>query len=253
MTDTYTIRRCLLLALVGFLALSTASAQDPAGAAPGQLIPPLNTLSQSPVSPIPLRAEPVRTPEEKPPNWDAFDALYEGENTDADPVAASVGQDTPPPATHFEWSQTDYLQYIGAIFFLCAAIILLGYLLRRFGKRMPAFAGPSLGKILGTVYLAPKVALHYVHSGDRILVIGVTANAMTLITEFDAATFRGTEATDDNEKTPDELNRFKALLSDNLAAGSDAANREPEDIAALRGDIARLQQTLREGVRGAGE
>lgn len=256
-------RRFLLLFLACTLC---AAAQEDEGtdAAPmpslKELIEESNAATQVPETDV--------EPEPEPASWDDFQALYvedmkttttsadqrEGEGNAGATVGTTEEGTNDPPAGPWDWSQADLLRYVATVLALCGAIIFLGYLLRRFGKHVPALAGPSLGKVLGTVYLAPKVALHYVHSGERILVIGVSPNGMNLITEFDAETFRGTEtASSGEEESVSDATRFKNLLDERLAGGTGSPRKEPEDIRALRGDIERLQQTLREGVRGAGE
>ena len=66
-------------------------------------------------------------------------------------------------------------------FLIIAAILLLYAAARRFGKNSPLLAGASLGKILGRVYLSPKASLHYVETGGRVLLVGVTPTAMSLV------------------------------------------------------------------------
>lgn len=223
---------------------------------PGSSATSTATLDELLQTPIPLRLSPAapEAPEVVPPNWDDLQHLYDD---NVDPMAAGVSTEAgslTPPRSPMDWSQRDLLKYLATLLALCGAIIILGYIARRLGRRVPALAGPSLGKVLGNVYLAPKIALHYVHSGERILVIGVSPTGMSLITEFDAETFHGTEARQaDKTPTPEE-SRFRSMLGESLRDRPLPANlNEPDDIKALRGDIERLQQSLREGMRSAGE
>ena len=70
-----------------------------------------------------------------------------------------------------------------------ALILILYYLVRRFGKNVPALSGYSLGQVVGQVHLTRTATLHYVKSGGRILVIGVNDGGVNLVAEYDEATF----------------------------------------------------------------
>jgi len=154
--------------------------------------------------------------------------------------------DTLPPATPGDESLTrQSLQAAAILLLICGLIIFSAYLARRFGQRTPLLAGPNLGKELGRVYLNPKATLHYVQSGDRVLVVGVTPTAMSLITEFDATTFNGQAAPAPRPLRPfqDQLRSADARLSKTDQSVDD------EEIDALRGDIKRLQQYLQDSAR----
>lgn len=225
-------------------------------------VPATASLDELLQTPIPLRVSPASTqesesaPEVLPPNWGGLQDLYD-KNIDPMSGEPATGSGTGTesltlPRSPMDWSQRDLLRYLATLLALCGVIILLGFVARRLGRRVPALAGPALGKVLGNVHLAPKVALHYVHSGGRVLVIGVSPTGMSLITEFDAETFYGTEDRPADSATGDT--RFRSLLGESLRDRPIPENvNEPDDIKALRGDIERLQQSLREGMRSAGE
>lgn len=130
---------------------------------------------------------------------------------------------------------------------ICAAIILLSLILRKAGRKTPLLAGQQFGSVLGRLYLTPKAALHFVRSGDRVLVIGVTPNAVSLITEFDADTFLTPAGKRDTDRAAPHsfLSKFQA----NLVRMERDEAPEDDDIAALRGDIERLREHLQERAR----
>jgi len=170
------------------------------------------------------------------------------------PVAAAQTE----PA---EWSPLK--NSMRALFGLLAALallFLLGYLAKRFGKNSPLFAGGDLARVMGKVYLQPRASLHFVRTGGRILVLGVTPNAVSTIAEFDADSFEPISAEAPASKpagggSPSEtesfLAQFKASL-ESIARATPSANPEHDDaeIAALREDVQRLQRYLQESVRG---
>lgn len=133
----------------------------------------------------------------------------------------------------------------------CAGILLLGYLARKYGRKNPFLAGRHLGTVLGRVHLSPRASLHYVHSGNRVLVIGLTQNTIAPITEFDAADFDtqsepGAKQGDANQ-APDAVS-FLQLLKNEAEENSEATSTlaADEELAALRGDLQRLRQYLQE-------
>lgn len=130
---------------------------------------------------------------------------------------------------------------------ICAAIILLSLVLRKAGRKTPLLAGQQFGSVLGRLYLTPKTALHFVRSGDRVLVIGVTPNSVSLITEFDADTFLAPAGKHDSDRAAPHS--FLSKLQSNLVRMERSEAPEDDDIAALRGDIERLREHLQERAR----
>lgn len=133
---------------------------------------------------------------------------------------------------------------------VCAGILFLGYLVRKYGRKSPLLAGQQLGAVLGRVHLSPRASLHYVRTGGRVLVIGLTQNNITPIAEFDARDF--TEAPAASEENPEEsahpgTGSFLKLLKAETESITEApAISADEELAALRGDLQRLRQYLQE-------
>lgn len=176
-----------------------------------------------------------------------FDRAYNASSSD---VGSETAQDVPsatPSTSQRMW------EVIAVLLFLCAVIILLGYAVRRFGKRTPFLAGADLGSVLGKVYLNPRASLHYVKSGGRILVLGVTQNNVQLITEFDETDFGG--AGEEGRLSSSEATAGSSFLQE-LQSRVEGAERErprlhetDESIASLRGELQRLQQHLGKSTR----
>lgn len=146
------------------------------------------------------------------------------------------------------------------LFALCivlALIFLVYYAARRWGKKVPLLAGASLGKVLGRIHLERGSTLHFVRTGGRVLVVGVNGNAVSLVSDFDAAAFESIEAVPEEEHEaapPFNPDSFLAQLQASSQAMGPALEMEQtqvddDEIAALRGDIQRLQRYLREEAR----
>jgi flagellar biogenesis protein FliO len=136
-------------------------------------------------------------------------------------------------------------EVLAVLLFLCAVIILLGYAVRRFGRRTPFLAGSDLGTVLGKVYLGPRASLHHVRSGGRVLVLGVTQNSVQLVTEFDESEFDSVAEEADSEANAGA--NFLQELQSRVAGAEKAQPRvaeADEGIASLRGELQRLQQHL---------
>ena len=143
-------------------------------------------------------------------------------------------------------------QTVVALLVICALIIAFGWLARKFGARTPLLAGANLAQVLGRTYLEPKTALHFVKTGGRVLVVGVTPNSISLLTEFDAEQFElaGTGAPAAARTPPaDFLTQLREQQERTDAAPPPAPD---EDLDALRGDIQRLKQYLQDSRRGSG-
>jgi len=133
-----------------------------------------------------------------------------------------------------------------------AAIILLIAFARKVGERTPLLASPRLGKVIGRIHLGARgTALHYVRTGDKVLVVGVTPTSVSLVAQFDASAFDG-----DEEESPPEVNEeSQGDFLAHLQASSAAMNQEDDDeIVALRDDVHRLQRYIRDDAReGTGD
>jgi flagellar biogenesis protein FliO len=139
---------------------------------------------------------------------------------------------------------------ITALFIVLALILGLYYLTRRFGRKVPVFAGSQLGKVLGKIYLSKEASLHYVQTGGRVLLVGVSNGGVHLVAEFDGATF---DADIQGELKSDDLDPEKFLAHLNQQTSEFNLGKEPDtsedDISALRSDIRRLQDYVQEEAR----
>jgi flagellar biogenesis protein FliO len=162
------------------------------------------------------------------------------------------------------------LRAIASLAFVLSLIVLAVYFLRKFGRRsslLTVLAGPSLATVLGKVHLARGTSLHYVETGGRVLVVGVTPTTVSLVAEFDASAFEAAKAEPDEVATVEEsgpkpglLQQIKTttpkpkvsflqhLLSTTRSMDSTPAEPAPDDadITQLRGDIERLQRHLQD-------
>ena len=146
-----------------------------------------------------------------------------------------------------------YARVIGGLAFVCGCIILLGYLARKYGKRTPLLAGQNLGAVLGRIYLSPRASLHYVRSGGRILVVAVTQNNASLITEFDAERFEEFEAEAASSNAEPGASSFLSQLRKTSEQAADSPPAVDDDLVSLRGDIQRLQHYLKETASEPGD
>jgi flagellar biogenesis protein FliO len=148
------------------------------------------------------------------------------------------------------------LQVIFSLVMLCGVIIVGGWALRRLGRNTPLLAGPSLGTVMGRVYLTPRASLHYVRTGGRVLVIGITQRGIQPVAEFDADTFDAAQE-DQPAATPaaaggpaDFLAQLRGQAGKRNATPGGA---EGDDLANLRGEIQQLQEYLRSRPRDVEE
>jgi flagellar biogenesis protein FliO len=146
--------------------------------------------------------------------------------------------------------------------------------MRKFGGRTPILAGARLGVVLGRIYLSPRASLYFVRTGGRVLVVGITQNTIALVSEFDADAFDSVPAaeapaqaerasTEADRKTMESGKRFLSQLkASTRAMHQEFAPRLPDelkrderadapsvDLEALRQDILRLQEHLKEELR----
>jgi len=138
-------------------------------------------------------------------------------------------------------------QTLVGLLVICGVIILGGVVSRRFLARTPALAGARLGHVLGRVYLSPKVSLHYVKSGGRVLVLGVTPTGVQMLTEFAADAFEQALAESETSTTREASPNFVEYL--NRAQRPAANPAGDDDISNLRGEIQRLSEFLRDANR----
>ncbi|MCC6697703.1 MAG: flagellar biosynthetic protein FliO [Candidatus Hydrogenedentes bacterium] len=146
------------------------------------------------------------------------------------------------------------VQSFVALLIVLALILLCVYLLKRFGKQTPLLAGSGLGTVLGRIYLSPKASLHFIKVRNTVLVVGVTPAGMSSIARLDASLFEDASGQSANSPAPNAPGSFLAHLKSSRQTGTPKdADSEDDEIAALRGDLARLQQYLQETSRELGE
>ena len=134
------------------------------------------------------------------------------------------------------------MKWFLSLFVVLALILALYGLRKRFGSKTPFFAGADLGSILGRIHLSNKAALYFVATGGRVLVVGVSGDNISLVSEFDEATFDGDDAGAE-ETTGDAENFLSQLQGSTRASGQDPT--PPDDgFASLRGDVQRMRRML---------
>ncbi len=223
--------------------------------------PPLSSLTEGldaprpeDIGPVEQAPPPARTTssapqaaEENPDDLAEFHVYY-----DAKTAENAAGAETGSTSPEGPREGPGALRMVAVLFLVCGGIIALGYGSRKLLRRTPLLAGQHFGTVLGKVYLSPRASLHYVRSGGRILVIGVTQSSMSLIAEFNEADF--IEAAEDvpapNESAPGT--DFLELLQGRVAQAQGTAAAPPasdESLASLRGELERLQQHLKGSVR----
>lgn len=143
------------------------------------------------------------------------------------------------------------LQAAAALAFVLGLIVLLSIGVRKLGRRTPLLAGASLAKVLGRVHLERGACLHFLQTGGRVLVIGVTPNTVSLVAEFDADTFEPAVSAREGSApaSPANANFLEQLLASTRAINEPATPApaaDDDEIVALRDDLDRLQQHLRD-------
>lgn len=148
----------------------------------------------------------------------------------------------------------NFVQGLLALSFVIALILIAYWALQRWGKRVPMLAGAHLGKVLGRVYLDRGTTLHFVQVGEKVLLVGVNANSVSLLGEFSSTVFNGHAsapamggaAVAPAPFNPDSFLAELRTRSAQFAQTERVPRAEEDEIASLRGDIQRLQRYLRE-------
>ncbi|MCL4218915.1 MAG: flagellar biosynthetic protein FliO [Candidatus Hydrogenedentes bacterium] len=208
---------------------------------------------------------------------DELDAIATGEE-----AAAEGG-----PAIEEGSDMWDVARGFAALLIVVALILGVFAGLRKFGKGSPMFAGVHLGRVIGRVGLTPRASLYFVRTGGRILLLGVTPNAISAVAEFDEASYQeflasdqdgvseasGSPPSKSSAKPPRTPASFMAHLKEKSEKFAQAEQKLPvevtnedvdekeskaqpavsspslsdeEEISSLRGDIARMQQYLKD-------
>ncbi len=102
-------------------------------------------------------------------------------------AASTAGETVPLGETSLSWS--GYFQALGTLFLLLAALWLLVWLLRRYGKfrflPQPGALPRSALHLEAQLPLGPRKGVMVVRFLDKRLVLGVTDQQITLLTETD--------------------------------------------------------------------
>jgi flagellar protein FliO/FliZ len=233
------IRAALLVLIALLLAPLMAHSQQPAVPAPQEQPAPVSATTVSP--PPALPPQPVsQDSQNKIQDVNALLALpEEGPASPAIPTADSARA-----RSTFDL----LLQSLMALCIVLALILCASWLVRRFGKRSPLLAGAELATILGRVHLSPKATLHFVRVDDKVLVIGVTQNNMSLITELEAIPAPEPGIEDDLESAAPPSTgsgAFARQLRRDLERTSGKPMAYDAEIATLRDDLHRLQESLK--------
>jgi flagellar biosynthetic protein FliO len=169
-----------------------------------------------------------------------------------DTGTATGGAEQQPPAgtdaTQAPSTGTSLMKSVAALCFVLALILAIYYVLNRYGKKSPLFAGTSLGTILGRVYLSPKAELHFVRVKDRVLVVGVTANEISRVAEFDAAMFEESQPAEvpaHVDLPPPQISTFAKELRA-ISAPEPTQLAVSDEIASLRAELDKARQYFRE-------
>jgi len=174
---------------------------------------------------------------------------------DAEPDAAGDGLAPAAPVPERSLFRQS-LKAVWGLLVTLALLCVLAYLLKRYGRGTPMLAGPNLGKVIGKVYLAPRTHLHFVRTADKVLVVGVTPSAISLLAEFDAGAFEAESEDSPAGAVAPEAASFLDHLKGSVqspAVSPPEREGDDEEIAALRQDIERLQHYLQEGPSGEGD
>jgi len=172
---------------------------------------------------------------------------------------APGGSTAAPSATPAKTSEKGWNTYIPrtlmGLCMVCGMILLGGVLFRKYGRNTPLLAGQRLGVVLGKVHLTPKASLHYVKSGGKVIVVGLTQNQLSPVAEFDAEAFESAleaEAVSPG-KAANTAVSFLDQLRTQVRNETGISARGDEDLTELRGDLQRLQRYLQESARESNE
>lgn len=242
----------LMLALLVSISPSSLAQDDPVSPV---VVPPLEVPTSTTTPPIEEEsitppAEAMSLPDTQPesdPEPDYWGSIQEGfsgevEADSGNSLLADEGLDMLSEAVG---------KMVMGLSIVLAMILVLYFLVRRFGRHVPALSGLQLGQVMGQVHLTRSASLHYVKSGGRVLVIGVNDSGMNLVAEFDEAAFEplapdwNAAAPFDSESFVQELKEQSASIrGEDVTLGSEGM--KDDEISALRGDINRLQDYLQE-------
>lgn len=241
-----------------FLVAVAAGAQELSPAIHDQAYAdPAGTRVEQPAS------EAKTTEENLPPFWADYQVEVSRELSALEAPAgdlASPSAERPLVATAGRDMFSATLKTVYALLIVLALILLAAFIMPRLspylnrlvGRRGSILAGPQLATLLGKVQLTPNAALHFVQAGGRVLLVGVTQNAVSLLAEFDEEMFEeqnGLETADTQDKTPGDFLAEVQARTQRMREGETEARVPDVDIDSLRGEIQRLKKYLQETSR----
>jgi flagellar biogenesis protein FliO len=171
-------------------------------------------------------------------------------DTAAAPLVTTIGQ-----GMFSATLKTVYALLIVLLLILLTAFIvprLSPYLNRLVGRRGAILAGPQLATLLGKVQLTPNAALHFVQAGGRVLLVGVTQNAVSLLAEFDEEMFEeenNRQTADTQDNAPGDFLEEVQTRTQRMREGGNETRVPDVDIDSLRSEIQRLKRYLQETSR----
>ena len=179
---------------------------------------------------------------------DQLQAIGQAMDTGSEPGAVEEQQPASTEVRQTPSTGTSLIKSVAALCFVLALILTIYYLVNRYGKKSPLFAGTSLGTILGRVYLSPKAELHFIRVKNRVLVVGVTANEISRVAEFDAAMFEESQPAEipaHVDLPPPEISTFARELRAQ-SAPEPTQLAVSDEIASLRAELDKARQYFRE-------
>jgi len=253
---------CLVVALTLFPLLARAQ-DESAPPDAGVRADAENTDQDAPAEPDPAESHSSDRGEsliDLNPEWgqlgsdDTGDALRDAAPGGAEQDAEGEGQQNAGEDTVLESPVRYTFQVVASLCVVLALFLLGAWAFQRFGRRSHLMAPAELGQVIGKLHLTPNTTLHFVRTGGQVLVIGVTPNAISPIANFDVRDFESREEPPDSseratsdDNVSDFLQELRMQQGKMAGAANDAdAENEDEDIASIKGDIARLQRMLRE-------
>lgn len=227
-------------------------ATTPQAAAAAPAPAPEPAAVEAPAQPAPAAAapQPAATPDSgKTPDW--WGPIRDATNAEIDKSAAAnsgtIGPATSTAASPASASTGGSLwRGLSALLIVLALIVASYALLIRIRRHAPMLAGGDFATVVGRLPLDPRFALHFVRVGEKVLLLGVTAQSINVLEVFDAASFQqgGGEAVPEAENHQDFLAHLRASGAALNPMTPGAA--DDEDIVSLRGDIERLKRYLQE-------
>lgn len=157
------------------------------------------------------------------------------------------------------WIYYFFRTIVALIFVVGLILVLLGGL-RYFSNK--TYRGvKSIGKIVGVLYLSPRIKIYYVQSAGKVFVLGISGDRMSLLFVFPEDEFFVSIANEDITDSAYTKKTFSKVLDDvEMRIQSQSSSKMPEvseniddELASLKANIQRLQQAIREETNNASD